>query len=264
MGALEEIVEKKKERLRQQKAGLPMREVKARALDRVPSRDFLEAVRRPPGERIRFVGELKRASPSKGIIREEFNPIQIASVYERKGASALSVITEEDFFLGSIDYLREVSRHSRIPVLRKDFIFEEYQVYEACAFGADAILLIAALLSRNQAHELYDLATELGMAVLFEVHHWKELEEVLLLGAPIVGINNRDLKTLKVDLRTTFELLKDIPEDRVVVSESGINTRADVEAFESTRVDALLIGTVFMEAESLEEKIDELFPPAQH
>ncbi len=259
MSILDEIVDAKKRRLKDTKVLLPFSEVKARALDRRPTRSFLSAIKREDNERIRFIGELKKASPSKGLLREDFAPLEIASLYQQKGASAVSVITEEDYFQGSIQYLRDVSRILKIPVLRKDFIFDDYQIYEASAFGADAVLLIAAILSRTQAEELYHLASELGLDVLFEVHHWKELDMVLLVDPPIIGINNRDLKTLKVDVNRTLELLKDIPEDKVIVSESGISTRRDVELFQGTRVDALLIGTVFMEADSIENKIEELF-----
>jgi indole-3-glycerol phosphate synthase len=259
MSILDEIVDTKKRRLKETKVLLPFSEVKARALDRRPTRSFLSAIRRKRNERIRFIGELKKASPSKGLLREDFVPLEIASLYQQKGASAVSVITEEDYFQGSIQYLRDVSRILKISVLRKDFIFDDYQIYETSAFGADAVLLIAAILSRTQAEELYHLASEIGLDVLFEVHHWKELDMVLLVDPPIIGINNRDLKTLEVDVNRTLELLKDIPEDKVIVSESGISTRKDVELFQSTRVDALLIGTVFMKADSIENKIEELF-----
>jgi indole-3-glycerol phosphate synthase len=259
MSILDEIVDAKKRRLKETKISLPLSEVKARALDRRPARGFLSAIRRERYERIRFIGELKKASPSKGLLRENFDPLEIASLYQKKGASAVSIITEEDYFQGSLQYLKDVSRISKIPVLRKDFIFDDYQLYETSAFGADAVLLIAAILSRSQADELYHLACELGLDVLFEVHHWKELDMVLLVDPTIIGINNRDLKTLEVDVNRTLELLKDIPEGKVIVSESGIVSRKDVELFQNTRVDALLVGTVFMKAESIEEKIEELF-----
>ncbi len=163
------------------------------------------------------------------------------------------------FFQGNLEYLKAVRGVVDIPLLRKDFIFDEYQIYESRAWGADAVLLIAAMLSRSQAEELSALSAELGLAVLFEVHHWKEVDTALLLDMPIIGINNRNLKTLQIDLQTTVELLKDIPPDRVVVSESGISTRADVEFISAHRVDAILIGTAIMKAEDIRARIRELF-----
>ncbi|RME66141.1 MAG: indole-3-glycerol phosphate synthase TrpC, partial [Nitrospirae bacterium] len=220
---------------------------------------FLGAITRPEGQPIRFIAELKKASPSEGIIREDFDHLKIASIYEEKGASAISVLTEEDYFKGSISYLRDLSKVSKLPLLRKDFIVDEYQIYEAATFGADAVLLIAAALSKTQAEEFFHLATELGLHSVVEVHHWKELEDVMLFSPPIIGINNRDLRTLKVDLRTTEYLIKDIPEGHCVVSESGIKTRDDVLYISSLGVDAILIGTTLMKAKDIGKKIEELF-----
>ncbi len=259
MGILEEILRRKRARVEERRAKSPLPEVRSRARNAPPPRDFPSALRRAEGEGVRLIAELKKTSPSKGLIREEFDPRGIAAVYERAGASAISVLTEEDFFAGRLDYLPAVKEVTSLPLLRKDFIFEEYQVYEARAWGADAILLIAAALSRPQAGELYHLAGEIGLAVLFEVHHWRELDTALLIDVPIIGINNRDLKTLTVDLRTTVELLKDIPAGKTVVSESGIETRSDVELLERAGVDAVLVGTVLMEADDIEAKIRELF-----
>lgn len=256
---LKEIIERKKKRLKDRKSELPLSEVRARAKDSGPKKDFLRAISRPAGKPVRFIAELKKASPSEGIIRQDFDHISIASVYEEKGASAISVLTEEDFFKGSIDYLKDLSRVSKLPLLRKDFIIDEYQIYESAAFGADAVLLIGAALSRTQAEEFFHLAGELGLHCLVEVHHWKELEDVMLFRPPIIGINNRDLRTLKVDLRTTEYLIKDIPEGHCVVSESGIKTRKDVLYISSLGVDAILIGTTLMKAEDIGAKIEELF-----
>jgi len=256
---LKEIVEAKRQRLKEAKATLPLSEVKARARDSGLKKDFLQAIKRPEGASVRFIAELKKASPSEGLIREDFDHLKIASIYQEKGASAISVLTEEDYFMGSIQYLKDLSKVSRVPLLRKDFIVDEYQIYETAAFGADAVLLIAALLSRTQAEELFQMATELGLHCLVEVHHWKELEDVMLFDPPIIGINNRNLKTLKVDLTITKELIKDIPQGKCVVSESGIKAREDVLMLSELGVDALLVGTTLMKAEDIGQKIEELF-----
>ncbi|NOX20723.1 MAG: indole-3-glycerol phosphate synthase TrpC [Nitrospirae bacterium] len=259
MDILREIFQRRKLRLEEARARVSLSEVRAKALDSPEPRNFLGAIKRPESTPIRYICEIKRASPSKGLIREDFSPVEIAQIYQDYGAACISVLTEEDYFQGSLDYLRQVRQTVQVPLLRKDFIFDEYQIYEARAEGADAVLLIAAMLSRAQAEELFHLSSELGLGVLFEVHHWKELDTALLLDFPIIGINNRNLKTLEIDLNKTIELLKDIPSDRVVVSESGINTRADVEFIASHRVDAILIGTALMRADDIGRKIKELF-----
>ncbi len=259
MDILDRIFEHKKARLKEAKSRTPIMEVRKRAKDTPRPLDFKKAIKRSPDGPVNFICELKKASPSKGLIREDFNPIEIADIYGDEGASAISVLTEEDFFQGNLEYLKAVRGVVDIPLLRKDFIFDEYQIYESRAWGADAVLLIAAMLSRSQAEELSALSAELGLAVLFEVHHWKEVDTALLLDMPIIGINNRNLKTLQIDLQTTVELLKDIPPDRVVVSESGISTRADVEFISAHRVDAILIGTAIMKAEDIRARIRELF-----
>ena len=259
MDILKRIFEKKTERLKEVKSKVSPAEIKAMAMDSPPPLDFLSAIKRAKGKPINYICEIKRTSPSKGLIREDFNPLEIASIYRESGASAISVLTEEDFFQGSPEYLKIVRTAVDIPLLRKDFVFDEYQIFEARAWGADAVLLIAAMLSRSQAEELSGLASELGLSVLFEVHHWRELDTAMLLDMPIIGINNRNLKTLKVDLNTTVELLKDVPPDRVVVSESGISTREDVQFISACRVDAVLIGTALMKAKDIRAKIKELF-----
>ncbi|RMG69729.1 MAG: indole-3-glycerol-phosphate synthase, partial [Nitrospirae bacterium] len=162
MDVLKRIFEQKKSRLKEAKSRCSLAEIKARALDSPPSRDFLSSIRRAPDEPIKYIGELKKASPSKGLIRADFNPVEIARIYSKEGASAISVLTEEDFFQGSLEYLKAVRQEVQIPLLRKDFLFDEYQLYEARAWGADAVLLIGAMLSRSQAEELYHLCNELG------------------------------------------------------------------------------------------------------
>ncbi len=258
MGILHEIISRKKQRLRDVQASVPLRELKSKITDVEKPRDFRTAVKRSSDENIKLIAEIKKASPTKGIIREKFDHISIAQIYDKKHVHAVSVLTEEDFFMGSLSFIPEVKKFTSKPVLRKDFIVDEYQIYETRVNSADAILLIAAILEKNQAAEYLNLARELGLSVLFEVHNFKELEMALLIACDIIGINNRNLKTLQIDMNTTFTLRREIPSDRIVVSESGIKSRMDVQKLQNIRVDALLIGTSFMEAEDIGKKIDEL------
>lgn len=247
MSILGKIVEKKKDRLSYARARRPLAGLRSLIGDIESPRSFREVIRRGSGP-VRFITEIKRASPSKGLIRDPFDPVAIAAVYEKGGASAISVITEEDFFQGNIEFLTAVKKSVAIPVLRKDFIFDEYQIYEARAAGADAILLISAILERQQAEEYLHMAGELGLGVLFEVHDEEELERAIAIGAPIIGINNRDLKTLRIDLNTSLRLREVIPRERTVVSESGIGSREDVLRVEAAAIDAVLVGTCLMES----------------
>jgi len=259
MSILNAIVEKKKERLAAAKTRSPLASLRSRAEGMPEARPFGPAIRRVQGTGIRVITEIKKASPSRGLIREDFDPVKIARVYESKQAAAISVLTEEDFFQGSLDHIPLVKNVVTVPLLRKDFIFDEYQLVEARAYGADAILLIAAILEKGQAGDYLAFAKELGLHVLFEVHTAKELDMVLDIEAFIVGINNRDLKTLDISLNTTIELIKDIPSDRIIVSESGISTPRDVELFEKTRVDAVLVGTSLMKQNDIGKAFDSLF-----
>lgn len=257
MSVLEKIAEKKRERLDYAKSKLSLRELKSGVAEIEKPRDFKSAVTRGQG-RIRFIAEIKKASPSRGLIRPGFDPLSIARIYEEKGVDAVSVITEEDFFSGSLDFLPAVKEKVTRPVLRKDFVIDEYQIYESRVCCADAVLLIAALLDRTQAEDYLELCRGLGLPVLFEVHDFGELEQALRAGAEIIGINNRNLKTLEVDLRTTFLLKREIPSGRITVAESGIRTRDDVLRLEDSGIDAMLIGTSLMESEDIGKKIDEL------
>lgn len=258
MDILQEILRYKKESLTQAKSDLPLRELKARISNTPHPASFKMAVKRGKDKSINLIAEIKGASPSRGVIREEFNLLDIAKIYDEKNAAAISVLTEEHFFQGKLDYLKEVRKVTRKPLLRKDFIFDEYQVYESRVSGADAILLIIACLDKYQLNDFLGLAKELSLDSLVEVHNLKELDTALKSGAEIVGINNRNLKTLKVDLNTTFELIKDIPPDRIIVSESGIKTREDVKRLELDRVDAMLVGTAIIKEKDIGAKIDEL------
>jgi indole-3-glycerol phosphate synthase len=257
MSILNEIVRNKKNELDSVKRTVPLSELKARLRDMDPARSFKNAIARKNGP-VRLIAELKKASPSKGLIRTDFSVPDIVSVYNAKDVAAVSVLTEQRFFGGSLNFLDEARERTQKPLLRKDFIVDDYQVYEARAHTADAILLIAAALEKSQLHDLYGLAAELSLDCLVEVHTWKELDSALSCGAEIIGINNRDLSTLNISLNVTFQMLKDIPEEKIAVSESGIRNRADVESIQSTRVDAILVGTTIMQAEDIGAKIDEL------
>jgi indole-3-glycerol phosphate synthase len=257
MSLLNKIVGKKKERLASLKTKVPLKELRSMASDAELPRNFMNALKRGSGP-IRLVAEIKKASPIKGVIRQDFDLITIASIYERKNVDAISVITEEDYFQGKLEYLLDVKKITDRPLLRKDFIFDGYQIYESKAKGADAILLIASILDENQSAEFLHLAKEIGLSVVFEVHNFKELEMALRLNAEIIGINNRDLETLNINLNTTFELKKEIPLDKIVLSESGIKTREDVRRFENAGIDSILVGTAFMESGDIGKKIDEI------
>jgi len=271
MNILEEILQYKRESLKQTKRVLPLRELKARLKDTPSVKSFKTSVKRDKGMPLKLIAEIKKASPSrnevdstesiptKGVIRKDFNLSDIASIYDKKeGITAISVLTEEQFFQGKLNYLMDVRKITRKPLLRKDFIFDEYQVYESRLSGADAILLIVNCLDKYQLSDLQGLAKELSLDSVIEAHNLKELDIALYSGAELIGVNNRDLNTLKVNLNTTLELLKDIPENKTIISESGIRTRDDVKRLETTRVDAILVGTAFMEAEDIGEKVDEL------
>lgn len=205
-----------------------------------------------------IIAEIKRASPSLGIIRKDFQPVKIACIYETSGASAISVLTDEKFFQGSLSYLTDVKKSVTLPVLRKDFIIDAYQVYEAKAAGADAILLIAALLSKDKMQQFLELAKELNMECLVEVHSESELNNVLQTDAYIIGINNRDLATFSVDIETTLRLRPVIPDDKIIVSESGIKSRMDIVKLMEKGVDAVLIGETFMKSDDISAKMREL------
>lgn len=209
-------------------------------------------------EHIQLIAELKKASPSKGVIRQNFDPVPIAGIYQQNGAAAISVLTDEHFFQGSLDYLKAIKSVISIPLLRKDFIFDPYQVTEARVYGADFILLIAAVLSPGQLRDLMQKAAELSLEVLLEVHGEKDMNMALAAGPAMIGINNRDLTTFKTDIRTTFDLLGRVPEGTVVISESGIDSREDVLRLEDAGVDGVLIGEAFMREEDIAHKVREL------
>ena len=253
---LDEIVAYKKEELAETKRGASLADQKKRAADAGPLRGFGAALTATGG--IKLIAEVKKASPSKGVIREDFDPVGIAATYQEAGATCLSVLTEKKYFQGSLESLGAIRRAVGLPLLRKDFIVDEYQVFEARAAGADAILLIAACLDRRQLEDYLGIAGNLGLDVLVESHTVKELDKTLHAGARIVGINNRDLTRFTVSLQTTFDLLRDIPDDRVVVSESGIQSRDDVVRLENAGVDAVLVGESLMREKDMGKKVKEL------
>ena len=247
---LNRILAVKREEVAAGLAAQPIERLRAEAQAQAPARDFVGAMRaRIDAGRAAVIAEVKKASPSKGVLREDFRPADIARAYERGGAACLSVLTDRQFFQGAPEYLQQARAACRLPVLRKDFIIDPYQVVEARAMGADCILLIvAAFMDGGIAHmqALEALAHELGMAVLVEVHDAAELDAALLLKTPLIGINNRNLRTFLVRLDATLELLDRIPGDRIVVTESGILAPQDVSLMQSRGVRAFLVGEAFM------------------
>jgi indole-3-glycerol phosphate synthase len=205
------------------------------------------------------IAEIKKASPSKGVIREDFDPAAIAESYEKGGACCLSVLTDVDFFQGADDYLKMARSASTLPVIRKDFIIDEYQIYEARAMGADCILLIVSALSEEQLNQLHEVARSLGMDVLIEVHDEAELDIALKLDNPMVGINNRNLHSFEVSLENTYQLLSKIPDNKIVITESGIHNPEDVAAMRQHNVNAFLVGEAFMRSEEPGERLAEMF-----
>lgn len=244
---LNKIIAVKHAELAAGRAARPLDVICAAAREQAPARDFVGAIlSRVASGRAAVIAEIKKASPSKGVIREDFRPADIATSYEAAGAACLSVLTDRDFFQGAPEYLQAARAACALPVLRKDFIIDPWQVFEARAMGADAILLIAAALDLAQMKDMEAIALELGMSVLVEVHDAAELALALELSTPLLGINNRNLRTFDVSLQTTLGLLASIPEERIVVTESGIVTRDDVALMRSHDVHAFLVGEAFM------------------
>lgn len=238
----------------------PQALMRADAESRVLTRDFVAAMRdKIASGQAAVIAEVKKASPSKGVLRADFIPADIAQSYAEHGAACLSVLTDQQFFQGSTDYLKQARASCGLPVLRKDFIVDAYQVYEARAMGADCILLIAACLDDTQMKSLEALAMSLDMAVLVEVHDRAELERALKLKTPLLGINNRNLKTFEVTLETTLDMLKHVPADRLLVTESGVSTAADVRRLRDAGVQAFLVGEAFMRADDPGLALAQLF-----
>jgi len=256
---LEKIVADKLSDLEARKQSLSQTELQRQALAQSAPLSLAPALH---GHHIQLVAEVKRASPSKGIICPDFDPVAIARNYARSGAAAISILTEERYFQGSLDHLKDIAGdlgNSRPPLLCKDFILDPYQVYESRSYGADGLLLIVAILTPEKLGELLSLSHDLGMDCLVEVHNEAELRTALDSRAKIIGINNRDLKTFAIDLTTTEHLRPLIPPDRIVVSESGISHRSDIEKMQRWGVDAVLIGEALMSAPDITVKVRQLF-----
>ncbi len=245
---LEQILAATRLRVEQAKRNVPMAQLERQAAEHSP-RGFADALRSASRHGVAIIAELKKASPSKGLIRASFRPAGLAAELANSGAAALSVLTEENFFQGSLDYLLEASAAVEIPILRKDFILDEYQLLEARAYHADAVLLIVAALGRQRLRDLYQRACALGLDVLCEVHEERELEIALDAGVDIIGVNNRNLHTFEVDLNTSVRLASRISGDKLRVAESGINSPADITALRSIGFDAFLIGESLMRAD---------------
>jgi indole-3-glycerol phosphate synthase len=273
MSILDQIVEQKQREV----ARLPERLIAAgdlrdALLERDERRDFLAALRKPKSGSVALIAEVKKASPSAGVICKEFDPVRIAKDYEAAGASCLSVLTDEKFFQGSLDYLRQIRAAVKLPLLRKDFIIDERQILEAIEWGADAILLIVAILDDARLKRFHSLALEAGLAALVEVHDEAELDRATAIGAQLIGVNNRDLKTFKVDLATTERLAERLkrragvspaPDRRdacptLLVAESGIHSRADVERLAKCGASAILVGESLMKGGDIRGKVKEL------
>ena len=259
-GILERILGVKREEVAAAQRMKPIAQLTAEAREAPPARDFVGAMRakRAAGESA-VIAEIKKASPSKGVLRPRFDPASIARSYEKHGAACLSVLTDTGFFQGRLDDLPAARAACRLPVLRKDFMIEPYQIYESRAAGADCILLIAAGLEAGRMQELEGIARELGLAVLVEVHDGAELERALRLRTPLIGINNRNLRTFETRLETTLGLLKGVPGDRMVVTESGILSGADVQRMREANVGCFLVGEAFMRADDPGAELARLF-----
>ena len=257
---LQQILATKRQEIAQRRALVPQEQLMDNlAGDHIPL-GFVSALQqRARQQKPGVIAEIKKASPSKGVIRADFNPTAIATSYAAANATCLSVLTDEQYFQGHDDYLRDVRKAVRLPLLRKDFTIDAYQVYEARAMGADCVLLIVSALDPEELRTLYALAYSLGLDVLIEVHDAAELATALTLEPALIGINNRNLKTFSTDLKNTLDLLGDIPEDVVVVTESGISTAADVQRMQQHNVHCFLVGEAFMRADNPGQALSELF-----
>lgn len=253
---LEKIVQQKIKALRAEKMKVPLDELIPRLNEKNSIIDFNRAIKKKKG--LSIVAEIKKASPSKGIIRKEFNPIEISEIYQDSGVDAISILTEKYFFHGDDRYLYKIGEKSNVPLLRKDFIIDPYQIYQSRTFGAHAILLIVALLDKKKLSYFKSLAEDIGLQCLVEVHDEEELKMALEVDSKIIGINNRNLKNFKTDLKTTERLIDKIPKDKTIISESGINSRSDMIYLENLGIDGALIGEAIMREKCIKSKIKEL------
>jgi indole-3-glycerol phosphate synthase len=257
---LEQILATKGQEIQHRQAQAPLAELKQRVLQAPKTKGFVSALQqRASQQQAGIIAEIKKASPSKGVIRADFDPVAIAQSYASAGATCLSVLTDEQYFQGHDDYLVQVGQAVTLPLLRKDFTIDDYQVYEARALGADCILLIVSALSAGQLHQLHELATSLDLDVLIEVHDAAELTTALALEPKLIGINNRNLKTFSTDLKTTIDLLPQIPSGVTVVTESGISQIEDVQLMQQHEVFCFLVGEAFMRADNPGDELSKLF-----
>jgi indole-3-glycerol phosphate synthase len=257
---LKKIIKRKHQEVAERQQSISLEAVIEASKNTSSVRGFVDAMQtRINSGKAAVIAEIKKASPSKGVMREDFNPAEIAKSYQQGGASCLSVLTDIDFFQGSDEYLIAARNACDLPVIRKDFIIAPYQVYEARAMGADCILLIVAVLDNQTLNQLYSLAKALEMDVLIEVHNEEELLRSLPLGATLVGINNRNLRTFETSLHSTIDLLSQIPDDRIVVTESGIHYADDVALMRDNKVNAFLVGEAFMRADDPGAELKKLF-----
>jgi indole-3-glycerol phosphate synthase len=253
---LSKIIEEKRREIDRAQKQLPLNELKEKASGIYIKSAFKKNISRRG--HVNLIAEIKKSSPSKGLIRADFDPIRIALTYQASGASAISVLTDERFFDGRLEYLKQVKERVTIPVLRKDFIIDEYQIYESLVNGADALLLIAQILTQEELTKYLNLTKELGMDALVEVHNEEDVEKAVNSNAAIIGINNRDLANFDVDISTTQRLIRLIPDTKIIVSESGIETYEQVMFLKSLGVNSVLIGETLMRSENIGEKVREL------
>lgn len=257
---LKKILDRKAEEVASRKQRTPVEVLKEIASSVENPRGFAAALQsKAQAKKPAIIAEIKKASPSKGVIRENFKPIEIAQDYAMNGATCLSILTDKDFFQGSEAYLQMAREKCPLPILRKDFMIDPYQVYESKALGADCILLIVAALEDKQMHELSDVATELGLDVLVETHNAEELTRALTLETKLIGVNNRNLRTFETSLQTTLELKQAIPDDRLIITESGIHTQEDIQLMLDNNIYTFLVGEAFMRANYPGQKMRELF-----
>jgi len=254
---LEKIVQHKQTEIADAKKAVPLEKLRELAHEASPPKDFVSALRSSLPQ-VGLIAEVKKASPSKGLIREDFDPVAIATEYASAGANCISVLTDEHFFQGHLDYLRQIRAAVDVPLLRKDFVLDEYQVYEARAAGADAVLLIAECLTPDRLKELHGLITQVGMTALVELYDSENLDAVLACKPTLVGVNNRDLNTFEVDLEHSIRIRKQVPADITFVSESGIFEHSDVALLEANQVDAMLVGESLMRSENISDAVSSL------
>ncbi|RLA45424.1 MAG: indole-3-glycerol phosphate synthase TrpC [Gammaproteobacteria bacterium] len=257
---LKKILARKYEEVIERSALVPVEQLRELMVEQDASRGFIAALQKKIAlGAAAVIAEIKKASPSKGVIREDFDAVAIARSYEKGGAACLSVLTDVDFFQGDDNYLRQARSATRLPLLRKDFVVDRYQIYEARAIGADCVLLIVAALNTDSLHSLHDVARDIGLDVLVEVHDQHELDVALQLSTPLIGINNRNLHTFNTSLDTTYNLLDNIPSDRLIVTESGIHSIDDVMAMRGHHVNAFLVGEAFMRADDPGRRLMQMF-----